>query len=286
MYGEPVRKPPGAIVLQPPWQYFIKRDGTRHSRNCCDGSPRSGPLLHGIASTHSSCFELPVQQLFFALAARENYRVCCGNAQDAYAHSPPPETPTFVSIDDAYADWYEHRFKKKLDRSLVLPVLRALQGHPESGTLWEKHITAILRSPQFGFKSGAHDRSMYSATFEGTRILLLRQVDDFAVVCPNEDIVKRPYDQIGKALQLQSENAPHSSTSGSSMTSMDLTLRSVLTPSSSHVRSISTVSSLLMDGQNLLLLFHRSLPPHCLWMQLPLHMLIRALQRTLLNMRH
>jgi len=23
-----------------------------------------------------------------------------------------PETPTFVSIDDAYADWHEHRFKK------------------------------------------------------------------------------------------------------------------------------------------------------------------------------
>ena len=73
MCGEPVRKPPGAIVLRPHWQYSIKRDGTRRSRNCCDGSPRSAPLLHGIASTYSSCVEQPVQQLFFALAARENY---------------------------------------------------------------------------------------------------------------------------------------------------------------------------------------------------------------------
>jgi len=39
MYGEPVRKPPGAIVLRPYWQYSIKQDGTRRSRNCCDGSP-------------------------------------------------------------------------------------------------------------------------------------------------------------------------------------------------------------------------------------------------------
>jgi len=85
-----------------------------------------------------------------------------------------------VSIDDAYANWYEHRFKKKLDRSLVLPVLHALQGHPESGKLWEKHISAILQSPQFGFKSTTHDRSICSATFEGTKVLLLRQVDDFA----------------------------------------------------------------------------------------------------------
>jgi len=73
MYGEPVRKPPGAIVLRPHWQHSIKRDGTRRSRNCCDGSPRSAPLLHGIASTYSSCVEQPVQQLFFAFAARENY---------------------------------------------------------------------------------------------------------------------------------------------------------------------------------------------------------------------
>jgi len=208
MCGEPVRRPPNAIVLRPHWQCSIKRDGTRRSQNCCDGSPRFAPPLHGIASTCSSCVEQPVQRLFFALAARENYRVYGGDAQDAHAHSPPPETPTFVSIDDAYADWCEHRFKKKLDCSLVLPVLHALQGHPESGKLWEKHITAILRSPKFGFKGTTHDKSICSATFEGTKILLLRQVDNFAVACPNEDIAKPPHAQIGKALQLPSEDAP------------------------------------------------------------------------------
>jgi len=186
MYGEPVRKPPGAIVLRPDWQCSVKRDGARRSRNCCDGSPRSAPLLHGIASTCSSCVEQPAQRLFFALAARENYRVYGGDAQDACAHSPPPKTPTFMSIDNACADWHEHRFKKKLDHSLVLPVFHALQGHPESGKLWEKHITAILRSPKFGFTSTTHDKSVCSATFEGAKMLLLRQVDDFAVACPNK----------------------------------------------------------------------------------------------------
>jgi len=37
---------------------------------------------------------------------------------------------------------------------------------------------------------------------------LLRQVDDFAVACTNEDLTKRLYEQIGKALQLRSENTP------------------------------------------------------------------------------
>ena len=166
------------------------------------------PLLHGVASTYSSCVEQPVQRLFFALTARKNYKVYGGDAQDAHTHSPPPETPIFVSIDDAYTDWYEHRFKKQLDRSLALPVLHALQGHPKSGKLWEKHITAILQSPQFGFKSTTHDRSIYLAAFEGTKILLLCQVDNFAVACPNEELAKHLCDQIGKRSQLTSEDAP------------------------------------------------------------------------------
>jgi len=29
----------GAVVLRPHWQCSIKRDDTRRSRNCCDGSP-------------------------------------------------------------------------------------------------------------------------------------------------------------------------------------------------------------------------------------------------------
>jgi hypothetical protein len=129
MYGAPVRRPPDAIVLRQHWQYQIKRDGTRRARNCCDGSIRAAPVLHKVAQTYSSCVEQPVQRLFFALSAELGYRVYGGDAKDAYAHSPPPERPTFCEIDDAYAEWYEHRFGVVLDRSLVLPVQHALQGH-------------------------------------------------------------------------------------------------------------------------------------------------------------
>jgi len=60
---------------------------------------------------------------------------------------------------------------------------------------------------------------------------------------------------------------PRSSISGFSKTSMDLILHSAPTLSSSHVRNISTVSLLLMDGRNLLLLFHQSILHRCLLMQ-------------------
>jgi len=85
--------------------------------------------------------------------------------------------------------------------------------------------------------------SVCSATFEGAKTLLLRQVDDFAVVCPAEDIAKRPHAQIGKALQLPSEDAPPFKHLGlvSNFNGLDV-VGSALTPSSSLVRSASTVS--------------------------------------------
>jgi len=60
------------------------------------------------------------------------------------------------------------------------------------------HRNSALKAPH----------SIYSATFEGTKTLLRHQVDDYAVACPNEDLAKHLYDQIGEALQLPSEDTP------------------------------------------------------------------------------
>ncbi len=92
LYGEPCYLPKGGILMRTHWQYHIKRDGTRRSRNCCDGSPQAVPFLHGISSTYSSCVEQPVQRLYFALMATlKGYHIYGGNVKDAYAHSLPPD---------------------------------------------------------------------------------------------------------------------------------------------------------------------------------------------------
>jgi hypothetical protein len=61
----------------------------------------------------------------------------------------------------------------------VLPVLKALQGHPEAGGMGEKHINKIL--DDFDIVYTAHERSIYRGTIDGKVVLLCRQVDDIAV---------------------------------------------------------------------------------------------------------
>jgi len=90
---------------------------------------------------------------------------------------------------------------------LVMVYMKEMQ-HPESGRLWEEHINKILKSPELGFTTTTHDRCIYSATIDGEKVLLLRQVDDFALACPNEQLAKKIYDIIGKKLQLQHESKP------------------------------------------------------------------------------
>ncbi|KAG7350884.1 reverse transcriptase RNA-dependent DNA polymerase [Nitzschia inconspicua] len=111
-------------------------------------------------------------------------------------------------IDDAHAEWYKACFGITLDWNMVLPVLHALQGHPESGLLWETYINKILSLPELSFKSTTHDRTIDSGVFEGEPILLLSQVDDITLACRLESTAKAVYDSIGKALQQPNEAQP------------------------------------------------------------------------------
>ena len=79
-----------------------------------------------------------MQRLFFSIAARFNEQVCGGDAKDARAHSPGSKIKTHMTTDDAHAKWQKETFNMDVDGRTVLPILRALQGGPESGRLWEE----------------------------------------------------------------------------------------------------------------------------------------------------
>jgi hypothetical protein len=54
-----------------------------------------------------------------------------------------------------------------------------MQGHPESPCLWEKHADAILQ--KLGFTPTVHEPCLYTGVINGSCILFLQQVDDFAI---------------------------------------------------------------------------------------------------------
>ncbi len=82
----------------------------------------------------------------------------------------------------------------------VIPVLKAMQGHPESPRLWEKSIDKVLRD--VGLTPTVHEPYVYHGTIDGERILFLRQVDDFACVSPNQLISNILFDMIDNHLSM------------------------------------------------------------------------------------
>ena len=207
MFGDsidPLTLPRNSVILRPHWNYVVKRSGVRRSRQCCNGSKFAAPLLHAMVSTWSSCVELPIQRMYIGLCAQKGLCMYGGDARDAYAHAPAPETMTHLTIDDAYYEWYKEKTGKSLNRRFVLPVLHSLQGHPESGKMWMKLIDRILIK-DLGFKTTTKDRCIYIKKIDGRVILLLRQVDDFCCGCTNEQDAKNIYNLIGTKIQFKSE---------------------------------------------------------------------------------
>jgi hypothetical protein len=159
MYGAPCIPPAGAIILRQHWRYIFKEDGSKKARNCCDGSLKAAPQLHAAEQTYSSCVEHPSMRLFYALCSYLGMLIWYLDAVNAYANAKGPTIQTYVYVDDAYTEWYYKTHGRHIDRRCVLPVLGALQGHPESGALWERACNAILH--ELGFKSTTHERNLF-----------------------------------------------------------------------------------------------------------------------------
>jgi hypothetical protein len=108
--------------------------------------------------------------------------VTFADTKNAFQQSPPPTEQCYLEVDDAYASWHLKRFGKDVDRtSYVIPLGRALQGHPEAGALWEKMANTILKDPELGFKATTHERNLYRGTVRGETVYVCRQVDDFSI---------------------------------------------------------------------------------------------------------
>jgi len=134
----------------------VKTDGTCKAHACIDGSKCAAPWLHLFAQTYALCIEQPCMCLFFALAAVHGLIVIVADTTNAFQQSPPPMEQCFLQIDNAYCSWCISTDPI----THVVPLNKALQGHPEAGALWEHMIVGILED-ELGFHSTTHKRNLY-----------------------------------------------------------------------------------------------------------------------------
>ena len=58
---------------------------------------------------------------------------------------PPPKQGFYIHPDWEFREWWSnHKKRPPISEGKVMPILSAMQGHPEYPRLWEKHADAIL----------------------------------------------------------------------------------------------------------------------------------------------
>ena len=118
---------------------------------------------------------------------------------NAFAEAPPPKQGFSIRPDRAFHEWWTiHKGRKPIPHGHVVPILSAMQGHPESPRLWDKHADAILRA--LGLKPTIHEPCLYSGIINGNRVLFKRQVDDFAIAAPDQRTANVLFDMIDDSL--------------------------------------------------------------------------------------
>lgn len=200
MFGTPCPIKDSAAVFHLIWTYVEKvLDKRKKARCTCDGSNRGGQV-RVLDHTYANSIDQTSSRIFYAIAAVENLLVFGSDVSNAFGEAPAPKQGFYIYPDKAFRAWWASKGRPPIPKGWVVPVLAAMQGHPESPRLWEKHIDKILRS--LGFVPTVHEPCLYSGFADGLRVIFKRQVDDFGVAAPNKRCADLIFDALDDNLQI------------------------------------------------------------------------------------
>jgi hypothetical protein len=163
------------------------------------GSTRGGKV-HVLDYTQANCVNHAASRLFYAISAAENLLIFGGDVSIPFSEAPPPKQGFYIQPDCAFHEWWRAKGHGTLDHDLVIPVMKAVQGHPESWRLCEKHCDKYIRS--IGFTPTIHEPCLYVEEIDGDKWILKRQVDDFVIACKSAEIAHKFYDLIDDHLSM------------------------------------------------------------------------------------
>jgi hypothetical protein len=136
MFGQPVPQLEDMVVFHSVWTYAIKAvDSCKKAHWACDGPPRSGQAKI-LGKTYANCVDQTSARLFYAIAATENLMIYGADVSNAFAEAPPPKQGIYIHPDQAFHEWWvKHKKQTPIPPGAVIPILSAMQGHPESPRL-------------------------------------------------------------------------------------------------------------------------------------------------------
>ncbi len=145
--------PAGANCLPLLWTYYLiyKDNGWKKAQCVCNGAPsKKGSVTLG--HTYAGSLKHSGNRTFWVVSALKNMVVYGVDASNAFAEAPAPKAPLFVNLDQPFREWWASKNRTPIPKGYVLPVTRALQGHPESSCLWSILIDKILHDKPLNFK--------------------------------------------------------------------------------------------------------------------------------------
>jgi hypothetical protein len=142
--------------------------------------------------------------IFWAILAIRGWIAVGDDANNAFAQAAPPKEPTFVRIDDQMAEWMEDSTGQRPDRSLVLPVLCALQGHPAAGSSWADKVEQLLMT-ELDFTSTTHETCLIISNYARQVVLICRQVDDFIEAGEEEVKLRKLFTHLATKIHIVAE---------------------------------------------------------------------------------
>jgi hypothetical protein len=200
-FGLPTHVENDATIFHLVWTYNIKALNLWKKARCvCAGSPRAGQA-HILNETYINCVNQTSSCMFYRIAVAENLLIYRADVSNAFTEAPPLKQGFYIYPDCAFHEWWtKHLNRPPLNQGHVIPVLLAMQGHPESPRLWEKHANSILRD--LCLTTSVHKPCPYSGTVDGKHVILKQQVDDFAIATPDESTANILLDLINNELSI------------------------------------------------------------------------------------
>jgi hypothetical protein len=138
MFGSPVAVESDEAVFNLVWPYGIKGvHGCKKACCTCDGSTWLGQV-RVLDETYANCVDQTSACLFYGIAAAEIMIVYGADVSNAFAEAPPPKQGFYMPPDKAFHEWWRvHKQRPPVPPGHMIPILLAMQGHPESPCLWE-----------------------------------------------------------------------------------------------------------------------------------------------------